>query len=117
MESATRQSGLADAAVSLLSELVSIDSVNPTLVDGAAGEAAIAAHLRARLDRAGFATAIVDAGDEVTRPSLVAVGRDRTRRLASYSTVTWTPSAWPVWRSRSPRASTAIGSTRAAPPT
>lgn len=55
----------------LVAELIRIDSVNPGLVAGAAGEAAIVDHLRARLDRAGFTTHVVYA--EATRPSLVAV--------------------------------------------
>lgn len=61
-----------DAAVALLAELVGIDSVNPSLVPGAAGEARIVAHLRARLERSGFATTVVGPDD---RPSLVAVPR------------------------------------------
>ena len=61
----------ADAAVvDLLCELVAIDSVNPSLVPGAAGEAQIVAHLRARLERSGFSTTVVTAQH---RPSLVAV--------------------------------------------
>jgi acetylornithine deacetylase len=58
-------------AVDLLARLVGIDSVNPGLVPGAAGEGAIVAHLRERLDDAGFATYVVMAGD---RPSVVAAG-------------------------------------------
>ena len=38
-----------DPCLTLLQELVSIDSVNPSLVDGAAGEAAIADHLAAHM--------------------------------------------------------------------
>ncbi len=60
-------------AVQLLSELVSIDSVNPTLVPGAAGEVGIVGHLDARLTAAGFATTVVPAGGTAGRPSLVAV--------------------------------------------
>lgn len=58
------------SAVTLAAELIRVDSVNPGLVPGAAGESAIAEYLRARLDGAGFATHLVDAGG---RPSLVAV--------------------------------------------
>jgi len=58
------------AVVRLLCELVAIDSVNPSLVPGAAGEAQIVAHLQARLERSGFSTTMVTAHD---RPSLVAV--------------------------------------------
>ena len=61
-----------DAAVALLAELVSIDSVNPSLVPGGAGEARTVAHLRGRLERSGFSTTVVTADD---RRSLVAVPR------------------------------------------
>jgi len=60
-------------AVALLAELVGIDSVNPGLVPGAAGEERIAEHLRARLERAGFAVTVVPARGQVGRPSLVVV--------------------------------------------
>ena len=60
-------------AVALLSELVGIDSVNPALVPGAAGEGRIVEHLRARLDRSGFTTTVVPARGRTDRPSLVAV--------------------------------------------
>lgn len=61
------------AAVELLAELVGIDSVNPALVPGAAGETRIVAHLEARLTAAGFATTVVPAVGHEGRPSLVAV--------------------------------------------
>ena len=60
-------------AVALLAELVRIDSVNPGLVPGAAGERRIVDHLRARLERAGFAATVVSAPGHDGRPSLVAV--------------------------------------------
>ena len=60
-------------AVALLSDLVGIDSVNPALVPGAAGELPIVDHLRARLDGSGFATTVVPAHGAPDRPSLVAV--------------------------------------------
>jgi acetylornithine deacetylase len=60
-------------AVALLSDLVSIDSVNPALVAGAAGEARIVEHLRARLERSGFTASVVPGGSSASRPSLVAV--------------------------------------------
>lgn len=59
-----------ERAVTLARELVGIDSVNPGLVPGAAGEAEIAGHLRERLAAQGFATTLVGPAD---RPSLVAV--------------------------------------------
>jgi len=64
---------VAAAAVELLAELVGIDSVNPGLVPGAAGETAIVARLRRRLDRSGFATTVVEAPGRPGRPSLVAI--------------------------------------------
>ena len=65
-------------AVELLSELVAIDSVNPGLVSGAAGEQRIVEHLDARLRRSGFVTSVVPGGDHGDRPSLVAVPPART---------------------------------------
>lgn len=59
-------------AVALLEELVAIDSVNPTLADGAAGEAEIIRFLEARLAGAGFRTLVVVPADEPSRPSLLA---------------------------------------------
>lgn len=60
-------------AVALTGELVAIDSVNPGLAPGAAGEGAIVAHLERRLARAGFATHVIDAKGHSNRPSLVAI--------------------------------------------
>jgi acetylornithine deacetylase len=60
-------------ALALLGQLVSIDSVNPGLVSGAAGERRIADHLSARLQRSGFTVSQVPAHDHADRPSLVAV--------------------------------------------
>lgn len=59
-------------AQELLTELVAIDSVNPGLVPGAAGEAAVVACLRERLGAAGFTTTVVPALGDPGRPSLVA---------------------------------------------
>jgi acetylornithine deacetylase len=61
------------AAVELLAELVRIDSVNPALVPGAAGEDEIVRHLDGRLTAAGFVTTVVPADGPTGRPSLVAV--------------------------------------------
>ena len=44
----------ASAVATLLQDLVRIDSVNPSLVPGAAGEATIAAHIADYLRGAGF---------------------------------------------------------------
>jgi acetylornithine deacetylase len=65
---------LGEAAVALTAELVAIDSVNPALVPGAAGEAGIIEHLRNRLVRSGFDCHVVTAPGRPGRPSLVAVG-------------------------------------------
>ncbi len=62
-----------DAAVDLLADLVRIDSVNPTLVPGAAGEDEITRSLEARLDAAGCETTVLDAQGQEGRPSLIAV--------------------------------------------
>lgn len=61
---------LATRAVHLLHELVAVDSVNPGLVPGAAGERAIADLLTARLSASGFEVSELGPTD---RPSLVAV--------------------------------------------
>ena len=60
-------------AVELTAALVAIDSVNPGLVPGAAGEASVVAHLRDRLSHRGFATHVVEEPGLVGRPSLVAI--------------------------------------------
>ena len=62
-----------DEAVALLAELVGIDSVNPGLVPGAAGETEIVARLAARLTEAGFTTTVVPSPGHDDRPSLLAV--------------------------------------------
>jgi len=70
-----------DPTIRLLHDLVSIDSVNPTLVEGAAGEAAIAAAIAHELARAGLDVTV----DEVVpgRPNVVGVleGRSPGRTL------------------------------------
>jgi acetylornithine deacetylase len=66
---------VADAAVDLAVELVRIDSVNPALVAGAAGETAVVSVLADRLAAGGFAVEIVDAPGHPGRPSLLAVSR------------------------------------------
>ena len=63
----------ASRAIDLLSELVSIDSVNPGLVAGAAGETRIVEALCARLRRSGFTVTVVPTPGHGNRPSLVAV--------------------------------------------
>lgn len=66
---------VADAAVDLAVELVRIDSVNPALVPGAAGEGAIIDLLAGRLADPGAELEIIDAAGTAGRPSLVATFR------------------------------------------
>ena len=61
-------------AVALTAELVRIDSVNPGLVPGAAGEATIVTRLRERLQHSGFETHVITQPGKSDRPSLVAIG-------------------------------------------
>ncbi|QIM21393.1 M20/M25/M40 family metallo-hydrolase [Phycicoccus sp. HDW14] len=65
---------LAAEAVRLAAALVAVDSVNPGLVPGAAGEAAVVEHLRARLVASGFETSVHTPPGHLDRPSLVSVG-------------------------------------------
>lgn len=60
-----------DDVTALTAELIAIDSVNPGLVPGAAGERAIVEHLRTRLSAAGLATRIIES-TQPDRPSLLA---------------------------------------------
>ena len=70
-----------DATADLLADLVAIDSVNPSLVQGGAGEAAIAAHVAAWARAAGLQTEVLEATPG--RPSVVvrAPGRGGGRSL------------------------------------
>lgn len=63
----------ADEHVRLLADLVSIDSVNPDLVPGGAGEGEIAAYVASWLDRAGLHVEIEEAAAQ--RPNVIAVAR------------------------------------------
>ena len=69
----------ANAIERLVADLVAIDSVNPDLVPGGAGEAEIAAFTAAWLRQAGLEVVVDDppgAGDP-PRPSVVGVARGR----------------------------------------
>lgn len=66
------------AAVDLAAVLISIDSVNPSLVAEAAGEAPIASVLAARLEAAGYAVRLIPAASDPRRVSVVA-GRTGSR--------------------------------------
>ena len=70
-----------DPVLKLLRELVAIDSVNPSLVPGAAGEAAIAEAIAAHLRRIGLDVEMQEAAPG--RPNVVGVleGRGRGRSL------------------------------------
>ena len=57
----------------LLADLVAIDSVNPALVPGAAGESEIAAYVAAWLGERGLEVTVID--DPPGRPSVVGVAR------------------------------------------
>jgi acetylornithine deacetylase len=64
-----------DSVGRLLSDLVAIDSVNPTLVPGAAGEAAIARRLVAELEAIGLAVEVQEVAPG--RPNVVGTLRGR----------------------------------------
>ena len=64
-----------DDTTALLRELVAIDSVNPSLVPGGAGEHAIAHHLAARLTRQGFDVELVSVGPGRVNLTAIADGR------------------------------------------
>jgi len=70
-----------DSAIALLRDLVAIDSVNPSLVPGAAGEAAIAGAIAAHLRKIGLDVEVHDAAPG--RPNVVGVleGRAKGRSL------------------------------------
>lgn len=70
-----------DPAIALLRELVAIDSVNPSLVPGAAGEASIAGAIAAHLRRIGLDVEVQDAAPG--RPNVIGVleGRRPGRSL------------------------------------
>ena len=94
-------------AVALTAELVRIDSVNPGLVPGAAGETAIVGHLRERLQHNGFETHVVTQPGNDDRPSLVAIGPETPPARTppdppSCSPGTSTPSASRAWTHPSP---------------
>lgn len=63
--------GIGSTAIELLEDLVSIDSVNPSLVPGAAGEREIVDFLAKRLTASGFTCHVISSAG---RPSLLAMG-------------------------------------------
>ena len=80
-------------AAALAAELVGIDSVNPALVPGGAGETAIVGHLEARLRDAGFDTTVVTRMAARAGRAWSLEDRGRTTSRPSSSTATSTPSA------------------------
>ena len=70
-----------DPVITLLRELVAIDSVNPSLVPGAAGEAAIADAIALHLRKIGLDVEMQEAAPR--RPNVIGVleGRRRGRSL------------------------------------
>jgi acetylornithine deacetylase len=64
-----------DAATRLVADLVAIDSVNPALVPGGAGETEIARFVAGWLERAGLAVELVEPAPG--RPSVIGVARGR----------------------------------------
>jgi acetylornithine deacetylase len=70
-----------DPAISLLRELVAIDSVNPSLVAGAAGEAQIAQAIAAHLRRLGLDVELQEVVPGRSNVIGVLEGRDRGRSL------------------------------------
>jgi len=104
-----------DDITALLGALVAIDSVNPELVPGGAGEAEIAAFVAGWARDAGLVAERLEATPG--RPSVLvrAPGRGggRTLLLCAHLDTSAT-TAWPI---RSSRGSTATGCTAAAPTT
>ncbi|HSR32124.1 MAG TPA: M20/M25/M40 family metallo-hydrolase, partial [Anaerolineae bacterium] len=62
-----------DELISLLSEMVAIDSTNPDLVPGGAGEAEMARYVARWLDQAGLEVQLVEAAPN--RPNVVGIAR------------------------------------------
>jgi acetylornithine deacetylase len=70
-----------DRAIELLRDLVAIDSVNPSLVPGAAGESAIAERIAAELRGCGFDVRVSDAAPGRTNVVALLEARQRGRAL------------------------------------
>ncbi|MGK9148029.1 M20/M25/M40 family metallo-hydrolase [Plantibacter flavus] len=66
---------LGDDALDLACQLIAVDSVNPGLVPGSAGEAEIAALIGERLERAGCSVQYVPGSTDPRRVSVIAVHR------------------------------------------
>ena len=81
-----------DDARALLAELVAIDSVNPSLVPGGAGEAEIARFVGGWLEARGLEVEVSDA--EPGRPNAVGRARGSGGGRTLLLNATWT---WSVW--------------------
>ena len=84
--------------LALTTELVAIDSVNPSLVPGAAGEAAMADWLATYLRRAGFDVEVQEVAPG--RPNVIAVADGAAPGPTRMLAVTPTRSASTGWRRR-----------------
>ena len=102
-------------ALDLLDALVRIDSVNPGLDPGGAGEGQIAAFIAGWGRAAGLRTRVLEGTPG--RPASSCAADGTPAAAACCSAATSTPLAWPVPATRSRPASTATGSTPAAPTT
>jgi acetylornithine deacetylase len=67
---------MTDPCISLLQELVSIDSVNPSLVPGAAGEAQVAGHIASHMRRLGLDVRLQEVAPG--RPNVIGVLEGRS---------------------------------------
>lgn len=64
---------IAASTVELTTKLIGIESVNPSLVPGGAGETRIAEYLADRLDASGFVVRLITAPSDPSRVSVIAV--------------------------------------------
>ena len=92
----------AQGVAELVSALVAIDSVNPDLVPGGAGEGEVASYVAGWMRDAGLEVKIDEAA---ARPAERRRRRARQRRRADADAErrTSTPSAWRAWSGRSSR--------------
>ena len=101
----------ASDVVDLTSALVAIDSINPELEPGAAGESEAAAFVADWARDAGLEVELVEATPG--RPSVVASARGAVAGARCFSAGTSTPSARGPWRPPSSRASRVTACTAA----
>ena len=99
----------------LLAELVSVESINPVLVPGGAGEGRIARRVAEWLEAAGLETLLEEAAPG--RPNAVAVARGTGGGRSLLLVAHTERSASRAWNGRSSRAWRTVASTGAAPTT